>query len=190
LLLLFGRYDTGTHYHRLLLAFVLGLPVPVILTLLLRYGSVFKRLERFIAPLAGQHSLADGAAALDQELRATLSRKSTLLYAGALQFIAVISGSFEAWFVLRLCGHPIGFADAVILESMTQGMRHLAFFVPAGIGVQEAVLVLFGQVLGISGELALAISMAKRLREVLCGLPPLASWQWLEVRRISTGTGA
>jgi hypothetical protein len=49
--------------------------------------------------------------------------------------------------------------------------------------VQEAGLVLFGQTLGISGEMALAVSMAKRLREVLCGLPALVSWQWAEVRR-------
>jgi hypothetical protein len=67
---------------------------------------------------------------------------------------------------------------------MTQAMRHLAFMIPAGLGVQEAALMLFGHVLGISGELALAVSMAKRIREVLCGLPSLLSWQWLEGRRL------
>jgi hypothetical protein len=25
----------------------------------------------------------------------------------------------------------------------------------------------------------------KRVREVLCGLPSLASWQWLEARRLT-----
>jgi hypothetical protein len=39
-------------------------------------------------------------------------------------------------------------------------------------------------VLGISSELALAVSMAKRMREVLCGMPSLISWQWLEGRRL------
>jgi putative membrane protein len=185
LVLLFGRGDPGEQYHRLLLAFLFTLPVPLVLALLLRYGSAFKRLQRFIAPLVGQTYLAEGAAALDQELRATLSRKFTLLATGTLQFAALISASFEVWYVLRLCEHPVSVGGAVILESMTQAMRHLAFFVPAGIGVQEAGLVLFGQVLGISGELALAVSMAKRVREVLCGLPPLASWQWMEVRRFS-----
>jgi hypothetical protein len=87
--------------------------------------------------------------------------------------------------VLYLCQHPISFGNAVILESMIQAMRHMAFFVPAGIGVQEAVLVLFGQLLGVSGELALAVSMAKRVREILCGLPALASWQWMEARRLT-----
>jgi uncharacterized membrane protein YbhN (UPF0104 family) len=63
-------------------------------------------------------------------------------------------------------------------------MRHIAFMVPAGLGVQEATLILLGEVFGISGELALAVSMAKRLRELMCGLPPLLSWQWLETRRL------
>jgi uncharacterized membrane protein YbhN (UPF0104 family) len=71
-----------------------------------------------------------------------------------------------------------------MLESMTQAMRHLAFVVPAGLGVQEAGLIIFGHALGISSELALAVSMAKRIREVLCGLPSLISWQWLEGRRL------
>jgi hypothetical protein len=36
----------------------------------------------------------------------------------------------------------------------------------------------------VSRELALAVSLAKRIREVLCGLPALASWQFLEARRL------
>jgi hypothetical protein len=48
--------------------------------------------------------------------------------------------------------------------------------------------VLFGHALGISGELALAVSMAKRMREVLCGVPSLMSWQWAEGRRLRTLT--
>jgi uncharacterized membrane protein YbhN (UPF0104 family) len=107
-----------------------------------------------------------------------------LLVAGTLQFAAFISGSFEIWFALRLFGHPVGAGVALILESMTQAMRHLAFVIPAGLGVQEAGLIIFGHALGISSELALAVSMAKRIREVLCGLPSLMSWQWLEGRRV------
>ena len=101
-----------------------------------------------------------------------------------MQFAAFISASFEIWFALRLFGHPVGFGTAFVLEAMTQAVRHLAFVVPAGIGVQEAGLVVFGHALGISGDLALAVSMAKRMREVLCGLPALMSWQWLEGRRL------
>ena len=75
-------------------------------------------------------------------------------------------------------------AAAVIMESMCQAMRTAAFLVPAGLGVQEAGLVIFGHLLGVSTELALAVSLAKRLREVLCGIPALVSWQWAEGRRL------
>ncbi|HEY6922657.1 MAG TPA: hopanoid biosynthesis-associated protein HpnK, partial [Steroidobacteraceae bacterium] len=103
-----------------------------------------------------------------------------------LQLIAFFSASFEIWFALRLFGHPVDASAAIMLESMTQAMRHLAFVVPAGLGVQEGMFVLFGHVLGMSGELALAVSMAKRLREVLCGVPALISWQLAEASRIRT----
>jgi len=95
-----------------------------------------------------------------------------------------MSGSFEIWFVLRLFGHPVGVRAALVMESMTQALRNLAFIIPGGLGVQEGALVLFGHALGVNSELALAVSMAKRLREVLCGLPALASWQWVEGRRL------
>jgi uncharacterized membrane protein YbhN (UPF0104 family) len=101
-----------------------------------------------------------------------------------MQYAAFCSGAFEIWFTLRLFGHPIGAGPAIVLESMTQALRHLAFVVPAGLGVQEASLMLFGHAFGISGELALSVSMAKRVREVLCGLPALLSWHWMEVRRL------
>lgn len=179
------RLSGGVHeYRRLLVALLLCLPMPTVTALLLRYGSVFARLERLLGPMVGVSALSDGAAALDHELRALLRRGRPLLAAGAMQYAAFCSGAFEIWFTLRLFGHPIGAGPAIVLESMTQALRHLAFVVPAGLGVQEASLMLFGHAFGISGELALSVSMAKRVREVLCGLPALLSWHWMEVRRL------
>jgi len=182
--LLFDYDATGQQTRRLVLALVLALPVPVVTALLLRYGSLFARLQKFLRPLLGAGALSVGAASLDCELKACFHRGWTLFFAGTLQLAAVISGSFEIWLALRLFGHPVDAKAAIVLESMTQAMRHLAFVVPAGLGVQEAGLVLFGHALGISGEMALAVSMAKRMREVLCGVPALISWQWLEGRRL------
>jgi putative membrane protein len=184
LLLLVELSATGQEYRRLLIAFLLSLPVPAAMVLLLRYGSAFERLQRFLRPLVGENTMSNQAAALDHELRASLRRGRSLALAGTLQFAALLFGSFEIWFALRLFGHPVSAGTAVVLESMTQAVRHLAFVVPAGLGVQEAGLVIFGYTLGISSELALAVSMAKRMREVLCGLPALISWQWLEGRRL------
>ena len=171
-------------YQDVLVALVLGLPVPVVSALLLRSGAVFGRLESFLRPMVGVTALSDGAAALDRELRACLSRGRSLAYAGVLQLVAFFSASFEIWFALRLFGQPIDARGAVMVEGMTQAMRHIAFMVPAGLGVQEAGLVLFGHMLGVSTELALAVSMAKRMREILCGVPSLISWQLWEAARL------
>jgi putative membrane protein len=189
LILLIGFSAAGAQYRHLLPALLFGLLIPLLTTLLLRYGSVFERLEGFLRPLVGISAMSEGAASLDREVRACLRRGWTLLFAGGLQLIALILGSLEIWFVLHLFGHPIGITAALILESMVQAMRHLAFAVPAGLGVQEAGLVIFGHAFGVSSELALAVSLAKRIREVLCGLPPLLTWQWLEGRRLQRPAG-
>jgi hypothetical protein len=42
---------------------------------------------------------------------------------------------------------------------------------------------LFGALLGLPADLALAVSLTKRVRELAFGLPGLAAWQWVEGRR-------
>jgi putative membrane protein len=181
-LILLGSGASGAH-REVLAVLVLSLPIPLGSLLLLRYGAVFARLERFLGPMVGLSS-GEAAASLDAELRACLGRIGTALLAGALQLAALISAAFEIWWAMRLFDHPISISSSVMLEGLTQAVRHLAFIVPAGLGVQEAALALFGHTLGISTELALAVSAVKRMREVLCGVPPLLSWQWLEARRL------
>ena len=173
------------HEHsRLLLALVLTLPVPLVTAWLLRYGSIFERMHGFLLGLVGTSPLSEGVVALDREIRAILSRYRALLVTGFLQFVGLLSGSFEIWFTLRLFGHAVDWRAAVVLESLTQAIRHVAFVIPAGLGVQEAGLIIFGKTLGIDAELALAVSMAKRVREVLLGVVSLLSWQWMEGRQI------
>lgn len=177
-LLLFQGGESLREHSRLLLALVVTLPVPLGTAWLLRYGS------RFLIGLVGENSLSEGVASLDRAIRATLSRHRALLATGSLQFVGLLSGSFEIWFVLRLFRHPVDWRAAIVVESLTQAVRHLAFVIPAGLGVQEAALIVFGRTFGIDAELALAVSMAKRVREILLGVVSLLSWQWMEGRRI------
>ncbi|MBV9913201.1 MAG: flippase-like domain-containing protein, partial [Sinobacteraceae bacterium] len=128
--------------------------------------------------------LSSGAASLDTELRACLGRLRPLAGAGVLEFLALLSGSLENWYVLRLLGHPIDLRAAIAMEGLSVAARQLAFVIPGGLGVQEGSLMLLGHSYGINAELALALSLAKRMREVLCALPALLSWQWLEMRRL------
>lgn len=184
-IVLLAEYGATAHeFRRLVLVFLLSLPIPVIVALLLKNGAVASRLQGLVRSWAGEGAVVRGVSSVDEEVRASLHRPRALVIAGSLQFIALLSGAFEIWFSLRLFAHPVSVSAALMLESMTQAVRHLAFVVPAGIGVQEAGLVLFGQAVGVSSDLALAVAMVKRLRELAWGVPTLLSWQWQEGRRL------
>lgn len=169
-----------------LIALAASLPVVVLTAVLLRYGSVFERLERLAVRLLGEQALSfitGQSANLDRAIRELCSDRARLLTTLAWQVTGMVSGSLETWLALRWLGHPVPFGAAVALESLTMTVRNFAFLVPAGLGIQEASLVGFGALLGINGELALALSLAKRMREVLFGVPALLSWYWVEGRR-------
>jgi putative membrane protein len=184
LILLAEHGAVGHPYHRALLIFTLSLPVPAVMLVLLNNGALLKRLQALIHSWVGEGAMSRATESLDREVRALLHRPQTLILAGTLQFVALVSGAFEIWFALWLFDHPVSVAPAVMLESMTQAIRHLTFIVPAGLGVQEAGLVVFGHLVGVSGEMALAVGMVKRIRELAWGAPTLIGWQWMEGRRL------
>ncbi len=182
---LLGEFDTGAeNYHHVVLALLVSLPVPVVLTVMLGSGALFSRLEGLLARFVGIQVAPEGAAALDQALRTSLRVDARFTTAGLLQLLALFSGTLEVWFALRLFGHPISIGAAVMLESLVQAFRNVAFMVPASLGVQESVLIVFGHSLGIGMEMAIAVSLVKRLREVAWGVASLLSWQWMEGRRL------
>ncbi len=163
-----------------------SLPVIVLLGILLRYGSVFERLEKTAVRLLGEETLSflnGKSASLDAAIRRLIAQRLRLLQTLSWQLIGMISGTIETWLALRWLGHPVGFGAALALESLTQAARNFIFLVPAGLGVQEATLVGVGHLLGIDGDLALALSLAKRMREILFGTPALLSWYWTEGRK-------
>lgn len=172
----------------LLIGLAASLPLLVLLAALVRYGSVFERLERIAVRLLGEDKLGfltGQSASLDAAIRDLCDHPWRLLTAIAWQVTGMVSGSLETWLALRWLGHPVSFGAAIALESLTMAVRSFVFLVPAGLGVQEASLIGFGALLGVSGELALALSLAKRMREILFGVPALLSWYWMEGRKVS-----
>lgn len=169
---------------------LLSLPLPIAFALALRHAGVFSRLEGLARRLLGEDHRMVGAiagaglgAGLDTRIRALLARPRTLLATASWQLAALTIGTLETWFALRLLGHPVSFGAALAIESLTIGARNMAFFVPGGLGVQEAVVMLLGQLLGVDAQTSLSLALVKRAREVLYGVPALLSWQWFEVRR-------
>jgi putative membrane protein len=154
----------------------------------LRNGAVFARLEHAAERLLrlngqGTSSLLQGAC-LDAAVRELLMAHGRLTRALLWQFSGLMAGCMEVWLALRWLGHPVGFPVALVLESLTQAARHVFFVIPAALGVQEAGLIGIGHLLGIGGDVAIALSMAKRMREIVFGLPALAAWSaWLRLKR-------
>jgi hypothetical protein len=85
---------------------------------------------------------------------------------------------------LRLMGVPIALQDVVAVESLMYAVRNVAFALPAGLGVQEAAYVLIGPVFGLHAGDALALSLLKRARDIVIGVPVIAAWQLMEARAL------
>ncbi|MGH8159929.1 MAG: lysylphosphatidylglycerol synthase domain-containing protein [Rhodanobacter sp.] len=187
ILLLIGLSEHMGTLNSVLGALAASLPLPIGLIFLLRHGRLFSRLEAFAAKLLGGSSRftesLDGSR-LDHEVRALYAQPLRLAAACFWQLTGFIAGSFESWLALQLLGYPISVWDAMAIEAATQALRHIIFFVPAGLGVQEGGLVLFGSIIGLPADAAIALSLVKRAREVGFGVPALLSWQWAEARRL------
>ena len=166
---------------QLLLALALAAPVVAALYLLVHRGALFERILRGVeASLqlpARLRSTLVQAAAVDAQLRALLGRPAVLWVTVLWQLAGFAAGAIETWLALRWLGHPVGAAAALALESLTQAIRHFIFVVPAGLGVQEAGLAGFGYLLGLPADAGIALSLAKRMREIVFGVPALAWWQ-------------
>jgi putative membrane protein len=143
-------------------------------------GRVFRRLTG-LGSLTG---MKDGAGNdIDGEIRAIYRRWRALGGCFAGQIAGLLAGSGEVWIALRLMGHPVGVLNAVILEAGVQALRTGGFFVPGALGIQEVGLVFLGGLMGLPADLMLAVSVLKRLREIVYGGLALLSWQWAEGRR-------
>lgn len=119
-----------------------------------------------------------------------IHRQPRALAASAFwHFLSWLLGAGEVWLALHFMGAAVDLRTALILESLGQAVRSVGFAVPGAIGVQEGGFMLFGAMLGIAPEAALALSLAKRLRELLLGLPAIATWQYVEGRRLFAGRG-
>jgi putative membrane protein len=180
-LMLPAAMHSGASRWTILAGLLLSLPMPILFARALRHQALFERLERAAQRLFGAAAVLNGAQ-LDATIRAILARHGVLLKALGWQLAGQVAGIFEVWFALARLGHPVGLGEALAIEALTQAARHAAFFVPAGLGVQEAVVVLLGGALGISPDISLALALVKRARELLFGIPALLSWQWLEWR--------
>ena len=117
----------------------------------------------------------DSAAALDEAVRQIYLRRGPLTQSAIWRLAGWLVGSGETWLVFYALGQPIGVADAIIIESLGHAARSAAFVIPGGLGVQDGALLALSAALGLGPEAGLVLALTKRLREMVLGVPALAT---------------
>jgi putative membrane protein len=149
--------------------------------------GMFRFLARMIAKLANSpewQSLVQTGETLDQTIRSLYAQRRAVIGCCSWTILSLILNSGEIWIALYALNLHATVVKAIILQSMAMTIRSVAFPVPGGIGVQESGYVLVGNLLGIPGDTAFALSLIARVRELALGIPGLIFWQVIEGRRL------
>jgi putative membrane protein len=140
----------------------------------LQRRGFFSKLLRLVSRLAGTQrwsGLMLQAQAIDAAVQETYSRTTPVAWSFLASLIGWLVGAGEVYLILYFVGYPVSWVTALLLESLGQAVRGAAFAVPGALGVQETGYVLLAPLAGLSPEVALALSLAKRVRELVLGLP-------------------
>jgi putative membrane protein len=159
---------------------------------LLQHQSMFGRfvkLARGLLPSKWLSGLSGSASAIDDAVVAGYRSGLTFWRANLLRLVGWAAGAGEIWLVMQFLDQPLGMTDSFVLESLTSGVRAAAFMVPGALGALEGSFVLFGAMFGLPAETALAISLSKRVREVILGVPGLFVWHWIEAHYLLRRSG-
>jgi putative membrane protein len=136
--------------------------------------GLFGRILRIVSKAFSKRDwseLTTHADAVDAGVRALYRERSKVAATFALSFAGWLVGTGEVWLALRFLGYPVGWLDAMLLESAGQAIRGAAFAIPGALGAQEGGYLLLAPLVGLPAEAALALSLAKRAREIALGVP-------------------
>ena len=150
-----------------------------------RFGGA-KLLDRALMAMAertGWSALAN-VASLHDNLMRIYSDVPRLAMSLVVHVGVWFVGVFEILVALRLMGFHISFSEALVIESLSQAVRAAAFLVPGALGVQEAGFVAICSAFGIPAAPALALSLVKRVPELVLGPPFLFLWHAHEAKEL------
>ena len=143
---------------------------------LLQRRGMFSKLIRAATRFAGKRDWSQWvtrAQAIDLSIQGIYGRAGGVAASFVLSLVGWLVGTGEVYLILQLLGHPASWLNSLLLESLGQAIRGAAFAVPGALGVQEGGYLLLAPLAGLPPDAALALSLAKRAREILLGLPGL-----------------
>ena len=153
------------------------------------YGQKHGALEK-LANRIWKHTESDrwkefagDAEEADERLKAVYSNHGAFARSAAWHFAAWVFGGGEMVLILRVLGHPVGPVEAWVFEAVGQTARNAGFFLPAALGAQEGGYLLGARAIGLASAVGVGVSIIKRIRDILFGLPAIGWWQVREVRK-------
>jgi len=148
-----------------------------LLVKLAQWGARSLRSERW-------KGVADNAHHLDRTIRGIYARPLRVAAACAIRCSTRGLMAVEIFVAAWLMDHPITPSDAVMFIGIISTLRAAAFVLPGGWGLQEGAYIVLGGMIGLAPEIALALSLASRARELMTGIPALLLWQVIEGRSL------
>ena len=160
-----------------------ALAVPALGGFLLVQGELGRRVvKKVLSMFAGDREwLVFGAIDdLFTQLDALYRNRGNLIRSVTWHLLGWFVGAIEVFIVLNAMGHQLDFGDAVIIESLIHAVRGASFAIPGALGAQEGGLIVLCAIFGIPPEAALALSLVKRIPDLVIGVPGLLAWQAME----------
>jgi putative membrane protein len=136
------------------------------------FGKVTRAASRF-SRKRDWSQLVSQAESIDLAVQSIYGRGGPVAASFLLSLVGWVAGTGEVFLILDLLGQPVSWVNALLLESLGQAIRGAAFAIPGALGVQEGGYLLLAPLAGLTPDAALALSLAKRAREILLGLPGL-----------------
>jgi len=133
------------------------------------------RLSSFTATRLGRSrfgeklsKLVSGMHEMDEQFARFYRRpRAQLWWAMGWAMMNWIIGAAELYAILYFIGYPISWTEAWLIESMLQLIRAVAFFIPAGLGVQEGTLMFAYAAITGTPTPGIAAALVRRFRELV-----------------------
>ncbi len=170
---------------RMVWGVVLSLPLIIALAVVQKIGFFGLMLRLFRVMFRDKWAaMAGDAARLDRAVGLIYRRHARVIICWMMQLAGWSLGAVDIWLCLYFLGHPLRPLEAVMIEALIQGSASIAFAIPGALGVQEAGFLVFGGMLGLPHEIAGALAVIRRCRDLICYIPALVLWQAHEGKKL------
>ncbi|PHI97294.1 hypothetical protein BG621_00400 [Parasaccharibacter apium] len=152
-----------------------------------RSGNALQALARFFAKHISaewRDVLADNTENFQSYMEGLWGNPARIGLGAGMHLLCWMGSAFMTWLSIILLGAHCSFLNALAIEGVVCGIMSAGFFIPGSLGVQEAGYVALGHLFGINADIAMSISLLRRGRDIVIGIPVLLLWQLYEFRHL------